>query len=370
MERRKYGKYEVSILGTGLFQPQGMSRELNADEYVAALKRALGLGVNFVDLGFPQCWNGDASLIRACGKCLDVAPNIVTVLNVNVYAISTSEDLSAEIKNVLALYGLTRSTYIQMYGVDRVTWRKLNDSGIIEHAKELIRGGLAEGLVCYFTDDRFYLKPILESCVFDAISLEYSFMDIARNPGSLKVSKNFGLGIAARGVTKDGRLTEDLPTSVEAVWSRNPEHTPTEWILGIVWDRPEISTAIVDILTVKQAEEYCSYAEKWVTADQDITGLILAKQVSDIYHIKRRIRCVMCRGCMPCPLGIDAPRIAELYNEHFMYGNVEIPALQYKLERHNAKLCAGCMKCARACPRLFPLHKIITEADSAFSDYN
>jgi len=368
MEFRKFGKHNVSILGVGLFQPQCLTQEVNLKEYVAALKFALDFGVSIIDLGFPQYYSGDRSLVSECGELLNAASDIVTVMNVNVYAVDNAATVESELLDTLSIYGLSRVTYIQMYGVDRVTWKKLNNLGILDCAKGLIQSGFADGLTCYFTDDRFYLKPILESRAFDAISLEYSFIDIARNPGSLKLSKDFGLGIAVRGVTKDGRLAENLPPDIETIWSRNPEHSPIEWALSVVWDRPEISTAIIDMLTVAQAKYYCSFAESFSSEDADITGLILAKQVSDIYFAKRMIRCMMCRACMPCPLGINTPRIAELYNEYLMYGNKVVPALQYKLEQHNARLCSKCLKCAKTCPRLFPLHEIISEADRVFTN--
>jgi len=52
---------------------------------------------------------------------------------------------------------------------------------------------------------------------------------------------------------------------------------------------------------------------------------------------------------MPCPEGIDVPRIFELYNDAVMYDDIETARSLYRIERHNIDGCTECGACAKAC---------------------
>jgi len=58
---------------------------------------------------------------------------------------------------------------------------------------------------------------------------------------------------------------------------------------------------------------------------------------------------------MPCPEGIDVPRIFEIYNDAMKYRDVETGRCIYRDEQHWAANCTQCGVCVRACAKSLPI---------------
>ena len=358
---RSFGKHRISVLGLELLGAETLTRDIDWREYLHSVSRGIELGVNYFDLGFPDFQRISTQVVSECGALLSDS-GVITSLRVNIFDVESAEKLEQSVKDILNHYGLDHAGLLQLWGINRTTWVKIQETGILSRAKELIRAGLVGDLTLCFMDDRFYLKPILESESFDGLTIEYSFMDIGRGAGNLKTASDFDIDVIAHGALKDGRLTGSLPQEIKKIWDDHPERSIAGWSLGAVWDRPEISCALVEATSVRNIEEYARIAEFAAAGKLGVRELLLIKQVRELYQAKRQIQCELCRCCMPCPLGINAPRIAELVNEALMYGDNRIPVLRYKLEKHDGSLCSRCMRCVRACPREFMLPDIILEA--------
>ena len=363
---RKYGKFSVSALAFGLFGPRSLTQGVSPGRLLDAAARGIELGVTYFDLGFQHLYGTASSLVRDYGRLLKSAP-VVTELRVNVHAADSAESLEKSVRQDLKSYGLDHVSILQLWGVDRVTWGKIVKTGMLDRAEQLVRNGLAADLTLHFTDDRFYLRPILETGRFGGVALEFSFLEASRIQGSIKTARDFGLGVVSHGATKDGRLLENIPPEIKAVWDDNPERSPAGWVLGLAWDNPDTASVFVEAMSPEQAEEFAAFTGLIETERPGVRGLLLGKKIKDLYDARRLIQCQLCRCCMPCPQGIDAPRIAELHNEYLMFGNKDIPALLYRLEQHEGDRCTRCLRCTRACPREFRLPDIISDANCLFS---
>jgi predicted aldo/keto reductase-like oxidoreductase len=71
---------------------------------------------------------------------------------------------------------------------------------------------------------------------------------------------------------------------------------------------------------------------------------------------------------MPCGFDVDAPRIAELYNDALMFRDARIPGFLYNLEGHANVPCKKCALCEKRCPRSFPLVDLMERAGELFAD--
>ncbi len=66
------------------------------------------------------------------------------------------------------------------------------------------------------------------------------------------------------------------------------------------------------------------------------------------------IPCTDCKYCLPCPNGVEIPRIFELYNESKMYGDPGGPRWAYANiinEAQRANACIECGNCEEQCPQ-------------------
>jgi hypothetical protein len=65
---------------------------------------------------------------------------------------------------------------------------------------------------------------------------------------------------------------------------------------------------------------------------------------------------------MPCPQGIDAPRIFEIYNDAVMYSDKETAPSIYRLENHNIDSCNECGVCSSKCGFKYPIAEWLKKA--------
>jgi predicted aldo/keto reductase-like oxidoreductase len=101
--------------------------------------------------------------------------------------------------------------------------------------------------------------------------------------------------------------------------------------------------------------------------DEEVT---LIARVRDKYQELCPIPCTKCEYCLPCPSGVNIPRILELYNEAVMYNEYRSARRLYGWlkEETRANLCEQCGQCEELCPQgiqiaewLEKAHRVLAE---------
>jgi len=65
---------------------------------------------------------------------------------------------------------------------------------------------------------------------------------------------------------------------------------------------------------------------------------------------------------MPCPEGIDVPRIFEIYNDALMHSDIQSARDIYANEQHQADNCTECGSCAQRCARELEVTELLEKA--------
>lgn len=65
---------------------------------------------------------------------------------------------------------------------------------------------------------------------------------------------------------------------------------------------------------------------------------------------------------MPCPEGIDVPRVFEIYNDAFVYDDAETARSIYRSELHQVGRCTQCRYCEDRCVKKLPIIEWLDEA--------
>jgi predicted aldo/keto reductase-like oxidoreductase len=200
---------------------------------------------------------------------------------------------------------------------------------------------------------------------------QYSYMDADHLPGvsGLKYAAEKGLAVVAAEPLRGGRLTQEPPPSVAEVWATAPQkRSLAEWGLRWVWNHPEIAVAVSDMSTLEQLKENITLADSAQADNLTVAEEVLISWVMDAYRKLRPIPCTACRGCMPCPRGIDVPRLFELYNDATMYGDMETARAIYRREGHDIADCNQCGVCVCVCGREIPIMEWLGKLSEAWAD--
>jgi predicted aldo/keto reductase-like oxidoreductase len=219
-----------------------------------------------------------------------------------------------------------------------------------------------------YHDDAYFLQEIYGVYPdWALIQLELSALDYRHHPGvgGFRIIGDHGTAIVATDCTKAGRLLKNIPAEVLGILNdAGTARVPAEWYLSWALGNQEVSSVLLDLDTEARAAEYMAFAGSFTAGDAGVTESLQAARIRDAYNARRRVQCAACRCCMPCPLGIDEPRIIELYNDYLMFGDAAIPGLLYLLEGHARLDCIRCDRCRTSCPKHFPVPDILADMKS------
>jgi predicted aldo/keto reductase-like oxidoreductase len=242
----------------------------------------------------------------------------------------------------------------------------MDDLKITMRAEAAIAAGTIKNVGFFFHDQYQFLREIIEA--YDNWTLcqfHYSFMDIDHHPGAsgLTYAADKGLAVVAAKPLLGGRLTREIPSSVAKIWDgAELKRSPAEWGLKWVWNHPEVATIVCDMSSLEQVKENIALADKAVADSFSVAEELVISRVRDAYRELKPIPCTACRGCMPCPKGIDAPRIFEIYNDAVMYNDIKTGQVIYRREHHNISDCDACGACVEKCGKIIPIYDWLKKA--------
>ncbi len=324
------------------------------------LRLAIDCGVNYLDIPYLYDATRRENLDRFIGRALQngYRQKIKIAASLPAARIKSGDDLERRVEEQLNLLGIGSLDFFLLGGLNRLNWPVLPAEDVLRRAEALQKDGRIGYLGFSFHDDFQTLRTILDaSDNWTLCQFQYSFMDVDHHPGvgGLKYAAAQGLAVLAAGPLRGGRLTSNIPEPVTRLWAGAPRYSPAGWGLRWVWNHPEVATVVSDMSTLEQVKENIALADDATADSLSVAEELLINRVRDTYRSSRQLSCTACRGCMPCPLDIDVPRIFELYNDAVMYGETEIPRSIYRDEGHRAEICTECGLCVNACGFKFPI---------------
>lgn len=339
----------------------GDRNRIDEVEATRMLRYAIDHNVNYLDLGYLYNAGQREQVTRLIGRALQdgYREKIKIAASLPAFLINSADDFERYLEEYLGWLQTDKLDFFLPAGLNRETWPALPKQEVFRHAEAAIAGGRIGRLGFSFHDDFQTLRNVLEDYDnWSLVQFQYSFMDVDHHPGTggLKLAADKGLAVVITEPLKGGRLTEKLPEPVAAIWAdAPPEYSSAEWGLRWVWNHPEVATVVSDMSTLAQVKENIALAQNAKADSLTVAEELLINRVRDAYREMRPIPCTACRGCMPCPRGIDVPRIFELYNDAAMYDDRVTARSLYRDEGHRIDACNACGACVKACGRKIPI---------------
>jgi predicted aldo/keto reductase-like oxidoreductase len=368
MQYRKFGKvdWQISALGFGL-----ENLPANEEASLKMLRCAIDGGVNFIDAGAAPLLKRNAPLlVKALGdgyrKKVKIAAAIPSV-NINAAA-----DFERKLEDLVKLFNHEHLDFLVLGGLNRFTWPRLEELRITHLAEKAIAEKKIGYVGFFFHDEYQFLREIIAA--YDNWTLgqfQYSFMDVDHHPGvsGLTYAADKGLAVVAAKPLLGGRLTREIPQNAAKIWAEaEPKRSPAEWGLRWVWNHGEAATVVCDMSSLEQVKENIALANNIKAGSFTVPEELVISRVRDAYRALKPIPCTACRGCMPCPQDIDAPRIFEIYNEAIMYNDTAAAREIFRLEKHILDNCNECKICEKRCGMSIPLTEWLQKARAMLAE--
>jgi len=340
-------RLEVSALGFGAMRLPSKEGHVDYDRAVPLMRHAYELGVNYFDSA--HIYN-DGESEKAVGMALkDVRDKVVISTKVPVRASadvwrSHFEECLRRLQTDHVELGLIHSLNLDAY-------RKHVDvpGGILQGALKARDEGLMEHLSLSSHDTPENIIELLDTGNFATVTVQYNLLGRA-NEGVIEHAASMGMGVIVMGPVGGGRLAGVSDEIIKTQPER--DKTNAEMALRFVLANPNVSTALSGMNTTEMLEENVAT----VARDEPLS----AEELQEVYRMlqeKKRLKDLYCTGCgycMPCPEGVNIPRIFELVNLARLYGLEDVARKHYaalEAEGAGASSCIECGRCEEKCPQ-------------------
>ena len=331
---------------------------------IRLIRYAIDRGVNYLGIDYPYIPERLKNIRKIIGSALEGGYRRKVRLSITLPAmlIKSPSDFDSYLNRQLELLRIDRTDHFLLGGMDRQTWPRLRELGIIRSIEQAMASQRI-GLPGFsFHDDFQTLKEVVTGYNWAFCSFPYNYMEVDRLPGAfgLKYAADKGLGVVITEPLKRGRLIKNPPQSVARCWEgADQKRSLSEWGLRWIWDQPFISTVICDMTSVEEVEQNLWLADQVKPNSLSVEEELLFNRVREAYRRFKPLKCTTCRACLPCPQDIDIPRIFELYNDGLMYDDAETARAILDFEQHRIEDCDGCGVCARRCGKDIDIPQVL-----------
>jgi predicted aldo/keto reductase-like oxidoreductase len=364
MQYREFGKtgLKVSVLGFGCMRLPEIEKDgkhyIDEDKAFPMLMRGYELGINYFDTGCRYCHGNSES---AMGRALkSVRDKIYFSTKIPMEDYKKKGDLRRMLEAALKELETDYVDFYHFWGINKGTADNILKNDIMSEVRECKEQGLLRHMSFSFHDAPESIKYIIDNIDGLASMLcQYNLLDRS-NEEMIAYAHEKGLGTAVMGPVGGGRLSP--PTDLYKKLTGKESNATYEVALRFVMGNPNVSIALSGMQTMEMLEKNVAVANiaEQITAEE---ATALGKAMDEVAKF-RELYCTGCKYCMPCPAGIDIPKIFEFYTHVNVYGlgeGIRGPYQWYKKnpwgEGKTAADCTKCGACMTKCPQKLEIPK-------------
>jgi hypothetical protein len=343
----------------------GPEARVNRELAIPMIHYAFEHGVNYIDTAVGYC-NSDSQ--RAVGEALKGWRDRIVVSTKNhdygqeetvwwKNLEDSLERLGVDYLDIYNHHGVNDALFANDLRPRVARWMlKARDQSLVKHV------GVS------FHDNNQALMKIVEDGYPEVITLQYNLLDRQLEEG-IALAHEKGIGIVVMGPVGGGRLGQ--PSEAFENILPGIRRTP-ELALRFVLANPGVHIALSGMSTLEQVQEnvqVCSDGIALNDAGLDAIRDHVAqlKAMLDLY-------CTGCGYCMPCPSGVEIPRIFEAYNNARVFGLWDGTREQYAHlvkgdwpGHFSAAACTECGTCEPKCPQHIEIPRKLKEVHAALA---
>ena len=378
MQYRKFGKldWKCSALGFGCMRFPTIDNDparIEEKESTRMLHYAIDHGVNYIDTAYPYHREKSEPFV---GRALQggYREKVKLATKLPCWKVEKEADFDRFLNEQLDRLQTEHIDFYLLHALNEKHWKKVYGLDVLTWAEKAIADGRIHHIGFSFHDE----YPVFEKIVdaydkWDFCQIQYNYMDINEQAGrkGLKYAHAKGLAVIIMEPIRGGRLV-DPPEAIREIWDSAPvQRTPADWALQWLWDQPEVAVVLSGMSEMSHVTENVASAANSGVGTLTEEEKAVIQKVREGYQALEAIPCTQCEYCIPCPEGVNIPRLFGVYNDGIMYEKMERARRVYNNfvpEEQRANHCVACMDCEEKCPQNIPIsdwmpriHEILAE---------
>ena len=374
MKYRNFGNtgLKVSALGFGCMRlpvVDGDSGKIDEPLATAMLRYAIDQGLNYVDTAWTYHSEQSEPFVgRVLQEGYREKVNLATKMPS--WLVKSHEDLERLFNTQLERLQTDHIDFYLLHALNAGYWDNYLKVRVFDWAERKLAEGQIRHLGFSFHDRYEVFNKILNGYDnWDFCQLQYNYMDVDEQAGKRGVleAAEKGLGVIVMEPLRGGKLAvQDPPAQVAEAFSQSQrDWTMAEWALQWLWDQPEVSLLLSGMSTMEQVEQNLRSASRSGVGSLSEDDHATVSRVQQAWSGLAPVACTNCEYCMPCPNGVQIPRIFKLYNESVMYDRQGRGQNAYQNEfkdDQRADMCVECGQCEELCPQSIQIIQQLKDA--------
>ena len=391
MKYRKMGSlpWKVSALGFGAMRlpSKGFMRGVDEKKAIEIIRFGIEQGINYIDTAWIYHL-GQSERVLGMALADGYREKVHVATKLPMFMIRDEDSFDKYLNQQLDRLRVPCIDLYLFHSMDQGNFAKVKRFNLIDKMEKARQQGKIKYIGFSFHDTLPVFREIIDFYSWDMVQVQYNYMDIAIQAGSdgLRYAHEKGIAIVVMEPVKGGQLANPPNEAREAMAQAPVSHTPVDWALQFVWNRPEVACVLSGMGSRKMVEENCASADASGAGTLSEAELRVVDTLADIYRKKIVVPCTACRYCMPCPSGVDIPQNFALLNNKAAGagGNVGSRVklwlitrnyhklakskkdLPRKNNRGNASLCTRCNACVPKCPQKIQIPDELVKVKTAF----
>ncbi len=359
---RKFGSTgkEISSLGFGCMRFPEYEKDgqwfIDEEKTIPMLRHAYENGINYFDTAPYYLHNNSEATV---GKAMKgIRDKVMLSTKLPLEEVKGAGDYRRVLEKSLKKMDTDYIDFYHFWGINKAVFdEKIMGFELLKEAMKAKEEGLIRHISFSFHDKAEYIKYIIDRAeVMETMLVQYNLLDRS-NEEMIGYASSKGLGIVIMGPVGGGRLA--APTDLYKKLTGKKSSATYELAFKFVLGNPGVSCALSGMESMEMVDKNLAIAgqEKPLTENewkQLGAAVDQLKKFSDLY-------CTGCGYCQPCPMGINIPRIFNMFTYHNVYGltvHAKKEMSGYLKEGgKTVKDCSSCGRCERKCPQKLEIRK-------------
>ncbi|NLO05425.1 MAG: aldo/keto reductase [candidate division WS1 bacterium] len=373
MQYRTLCGEEVSALGFGCMRlpiMDGKHDQIDAGTAIGLIHHALERGVNYLDSAWGYHGGNSEPLV---GRAIEgIRDEVFIATKLPPWSVETLEDCERILDEQLKRLRTDHIDFYMLHSLIGPSWQRLHGLGVLGFLERALEDGRIRHAGFSFHDHVDCFKEIVDAWDWDFCQIQYNYMDERVQAGTegMHYAAERGIGIVVMEPLRGGTLGEPLPEELEAKrQERGVEWSPAQLGLRWVFDQPEPAVTLSGMNRMDHLQENIAVAAATAPGAMTPEEHELIAGIQAHYREKMLVDCTACRYCMPCPQGVNIPRVFYLYNDMSMF-NAQRARMGYQKMTNPdewASHCVECGLCEERCPQNIPIIEKLAAAHEALT---
>jgi len=370
---------ELSILGFGCMRFKRNIGGTDMEKAERQVRLAIEAGVNYFDTAYLYAGNEKAVgaiLAKADGRGGKLRDRVFVATKLPQQMVKTREDMDRMLETSLSRLGMDHIDYYLIHSLFSIEgWERLKKLGVIDFLEKAKADGKINHIGFSWHGNLKNFRKVIDDYYWEFCQIQYNYLDENFQAGTegLEYAASRGVGVIVMEPLRGGQIVGKIPREAARLFESYKgesglKHTPADWALRWVWNRPEVACVLSGMNEDSHIEENVRSASDSLPGALSESDLEMIGRVRDVFQKSIRINCTGCAYCMPCPYGVDIPSCFASLNSNAIFGGMDSKIMyNFSLRKTEAKpsgkasACKKCGMCEKKCPQNLPIIKTLEE---------